>query len=56
MHMQGTPATMQLSPHYDDVVAEIAGSWKSGCRVVAAGHRAGAVVLDPGIGFGKTRA
>jgi dihydropteroate synthase len=57
MHMQGTPATMQLEPHYDDVVADIARFFEE--RLQAAGSLGIArerVVLDPGIGFGKTRA
>jgi dihydropteroate synthase len=55
MHMQGTPATMQDNPHYDDVVAEIGRFFEERLRAAAdvgiAGPR---VVLDPGIGFGKT--
>jgi dihydropteroate synthase len=57
MHMQGTPATMQLAPQYADVVAEIDGFFQERLRAAAdvgiAGPR---VVLDPGIGFGKTEA
>jgi dihydropteroate synthase len=54
MHMQGTPRTMQVDPHYDDVVAEVA-AFLSGraAAAVAAGIDPGAVCLDPGIGFGK---
>ena len=55
MHMQGTPATMQADPNYSDVVAEV-------CRhlldraaaAVGAGVTRSNVLLDPGIGFGKT--
>ncbi len=57
MHMRGTPRTMQDNPMYADVVGEVA-AWLA-ARLVAAGV-AGiapeAVVLDPGIGFGKTAA
>ncbi|MGZ9115147.1 MAG: dihydropteroate synthase [Brevundimonas sp.] len=57
MHMRGEPRTMQADPHYDDVVAEVAG-WLA-ARAEAA-MRAGAardrIWLDPGIGFGKTAA
>jgi dihydropteroate synthase len=54
MHMQGTPATMQLEPHYDDVAAEIAGYLQARVRaVVAAGVPLEAVAVDPGVGFGK---
>ena len=55
MHMQGTPATMQLAPAYSDVVAEVAAFLE--CRLHAleiAGISPVAVCLDPGIGFGKT--
>ncbi|MEQ9058050.1 MAG: dihydropteroate synthase [Gammaproteobacteria bacterium] len=56
MHMQGTPATMQQAPRYDDVVGEIRDYL---CERAAAaerhGIRANAIALDPGIGFGKTR-
>lgn len=53
MHMLGEPGTMQDSPHYDDVVAEVR------AFLVAAeqrGRDAGVreVWVDPGIGFGKT--
>lgn len=55
MHMQGTPATMQAAPHYNDVAAEV--TLFLGQRRNAA-HNAGIadVILDPGFGFGKTTA
>ncbi len=55
MHMQGTPGTMQRDPHYADVVSEVTG-WLAGrCRVAGeAGIHAGRLMVDPGIGFGKT--
>lgn len=55
MHMQGTPATMQLEPRYDDVVADIRG-WLAARRdaLVADGIDPARICLDPGIGFGKT--
>ena len=55
MHMQGTPATMQIAPSYEDVVAEVTAFLDA--RLQAAkdlGIAAERVVLDPGIGFGKT--
>ena len=57
MHMQGTPQTMQRNPQYDDVVDEVH-SWLTVRRdhLVAAGIAAERIVLDPGIGFGKTAA
>jgi dihydropteroate synthase len=55
MHMQGTPATMQASPTYGDVVAEVAGFLEARLHALAAaGISPEAVCLDPGIGFGKT--
>jgi dihydropteroate synthase len=55
MHMQGTPATMQAEPRYGDVVGEVASflSERAGAAR-AAGIAAEQIVLDPGIGFGKT--
>jgi dihydropteroate synthase len=55
MHMQGTPATMQVNPRYDDVVAEVVRFLEDRLREVqGAGIAAEQVVVDPGIGFGKT--
>jgi len=53
MHMQGTPATMQQDPRYDDVVAEVFG-FLVGRAATARRAGAGEVWVDPGIGFGKT--
>lgn len=55
MHMQGTPQTMQIEPHYDDVVAEIH-AYLAARRdaLLAAGIPQPRICLDPGIGFGKT--
>jgi dihydropteroate synthase len=55
MHMQGTPATMQRDPRYTDVVGEVADFLAERARAaVAAGIAPAVIVLDPGIGFGKT--
>ena len=55
MHMQGTPATMQDAPHYDDVVGEVVGFLRERLAAcVAAGIDLERIALDPGIGFGKT--
>lgn len=55
MHMQGQPATMQANPHYDDVVGQVQAFL---ARRLAAALEAGVemqrVLLDPGIGFGKS--
>ncbi|MCB0789164.1 MAG: dihydropteroate synthase [Flavobacteriales bacterium] len=55
MQMQGTPATMQQDPRYDDVVTEVVHFLSGRLR---AAHDAGIadVLLDPGFGFGKTTA
>jgi dihydropteroate synthase len=54
MHMQGTPQTMQLNPHYDDVVAEIGQFFETRLQELAnAGIPVERLVLDPGVGFGK---
>ncbi len=55
MHMQGTPATMQQDPRYDDVVGEIGGFFEKRLQVLThLGIERERIVLDPGIGFGKT--
>jgi dihydropteroate synthase len=55
MHAQGDPKTMQNDPHYDDVVEEVL-AYLAG-RIdacVAAGISKSRLIVDPGIGFGKT--
>jgi dihydropteroate synthase len=55
MHMQGTPRTMQLEPTYDDVVAEVRDYLAAAIRrAVASGIPREKIIVDPGIGFGKT--
>ena len=54
-HMQGTPATMQAAPAYADLIAEVlAGLAASLGAAGAAGIAPERVVVDPGIGFGKS--
>ncbi len=54
MHMLGDPRTMQVDPHYDDVVAEVASFLEARLEAaVAAGIPEERICLDPGIGFGK---
>ncbi len=57
MHMQGTPQTMQLDPNYADVVVEVKQFLIERLNAVSScgidKHR---ILLDPGFGFGKTRA
>ena len=55
MHARGTPETMQDDPHYDDVVAEVRdylAARIAACE--AAGITRNRLIVDPGIGFGKT--
>jgi dihydropteroate synthase len=53
--MQGEPRTMQRGPAYGDVVAEVRDFLAARLEAaVAAGVREERVILDPGIGFGKT--
>jgi dihydropteroate synthase len=55
MHMQGTPQTMQVRPTYTNVVEEVDSFFADRLdRLVQAGVAPEQVVLDPGIGFGKT--
>ena len=55
MHMQGSPQTMQADPRYEDVVGEVTGFFRERLlRLEACGVRPEQVLLDPGIGFGKT--
>ncbi len=55
MHMQGEPKTMQSEPRYADVVREVGDFLRSRAEhAVEAGVRRENVVVDPGIGFGKT--
>jgi len=55
MHMQGTPATMQRSPHYGDIVEDVAAFFTlSAARLSRAGVDCDNMLIDPGIGFGKT--
>jgi dihydropteroate synthase len=54
MHMQGTPRTMQAEPRYGDVVGEVRAFLAAqAAMAVERGVAADAVILDPGIGFGK---
>jgi dihydropteroate synthase len=56
MHMQGTPATMQVAPQYDDVVTDLSRYFTERLQSLTAfGIPADAIAIDPGIGFGKTR-
>ena len=55
MHMKGEPRTMQADPRYDDLFEDIGSELaEAAARAGAAGVPEDAIVLDPGIGFGKT--
>ena len=56
MHMQGSPRDMQRDPHYDDLMGEITAFFRERLEY-AAGHgiARNLLILDPGLGFGKTR-
>jgi len=55
MHMKGDPATMQADPTYDDVVREVRGHLSDQVELgLEAGIGRESIVVDPGIGFGKT--
>ena len=51
MHMQGTPQTMQVDPHYTDVVKDITGFFTGQLALFPSGYNQ--IILDPGFGFGK---
>ena len=55
MHMQGEPRTMQVAPHYDDVVADVLAFLEERLAfAVEQGIAEERICVDPGIGFGKT--
>jgi dihydropteroate synthase len=55
MHMQGTPQNMQANPHYDDLIGELHAFFRERLDFAQAhGLSRELVILDPGIGFGKT--
>ncbi len=55
MHMQGTPQTMQLAPHYDDILDEINSFFTERIAWLEAKDISRErIVIDPGVGFGKT--
>lgn len=55
MHMKGTPRMMQQAPQYHDVVSEICDSLQKSIEIAESqGISADRIIIDPGIGFGKT--
>ncbi|MDD8014825.1 MAG: dihydropteroate synthase [Acidobacteriota bacterium] len=54
VHMQGTPRTMQVAPHYQDVLGEIKDFFRRKIEEARGrGIQRDRVIIDPGIGFGK---
>ena len=55
MHIKGTPRDMQQNPVYDDVIGEVMAFFEEGIEIaVKAGVDREKILIDPGIGFGKT--
>ncbi len=55
MHMKGTPETMQVNPDYDDLMLEISQYLEERASfAIKKGIQKSHIILDPGIGFGKT--
>ena len=55
MHMRGTPESMQSDPRYDSLISEIISFLEARIQVaIDAGVSPGRIIIDPGIGFGKT--
>jgi dihydropteroate synthase len=55
MHMKGRPKSMQIDPHYEDVVGEVRSFLADAIRMAEeAGIDRTKIIVDPGIGFGKT--
>ncbi len=54
MHMQGTPGTMQVEPHYENVIEEILAFFRQRLNWLEEnGVDKNRIIVDPGIGFGK---
>ena len=55
MHMKGNPQNMQMNPEYKDIVNEILDFFKMKIKsAIQSGINRSKIILDPGIGFGKT--
>ncbi len=55
MHIKGAPGTMQTNPHYDLLIDEVLASLKKSIELArGAGVKEDKIIVDPGIGFGKT--
>jgi len=55
MHMRGNPETMQVDPHYDDLMEDLLAFFRERIAFAESGGiRPDGIILDPGIGFGKS--
>ena len=54
MHMQGNPKNMQVAPQYEDVVAETVSFLDERIEWLKSQGMSAQIIVDPGIGFGKT--
>jgi dihydropteroate synthase len=55
MHMKGTPENMQNDPVYDDIIGEIYDFFRTQTGIaINAGVKQESIIIDPGLGFGKT--
>ena len=55
MHMQGNPINMQIDPRYDDIINDIKAFFQRKIEIsINFGIKKESIILDPGIGFGKT--
>ncbi len=55
MHMLGEPRNMQMAPEYDDIIVDISTFLEDAvARAMAKGISRSRIIIDPGIGFGKT--
>ena len=55
MHMKGTPANMQNNPQYESLIEQINQSLKDSVKIaISSGIAKNKIIIDPGIGFGKT--
>jgi len=54
MHMLGNPLTMQINPHYDNIMDELKQYFESKIKIAKSfGINESQIIIDPGIGFGK---
>jgi len=55
MHIKGTPQTMQKRVFYNDLIGDILSSLKNSVEIcLETGIKSDSIIIDPGIGFGKT--